>query len=263
MRNRRPVYWVVLACSVLVLVTAVLLHLTYRPPADFGDAALERALAPVTPAGAGPGAADSGDGPVRSDPALPTPTRQSPERPTPVPDGAYAGDVPVVPADARRPAQAAAEQVPAPVGLEIPSLDVGVDVVPVGVDEEGLMEIPESGQDVGWYRFGPSPGAERGSAVLASHVNTRAQGAGVLARLGELDAGDTVTVTLEDGTVADYAVTDRRTVRKSELDERALFDRTGPAGLALVTCGGPWQRERSSYRDNVVVLAEPVAAPAS
>lgn len=255
MRNRPPVWWAVLTGSALVLVTAVALLLTSRAPADFGHATLEQAAGP-----AGRSEERVAAAPAPMDAA---PTTPAPPTTAPAPAADRAATVPVVPAEARRPARATAAPVSRPVGLGIPALDVAVDVVPVGVDPDGLMEIPESGQDVGWYRFGPSPGAERGSAVLASHVNTRAQGAGVLARLGELDPGDSVMVTLEDGTVVDYAVTDRRTVRKSELDERALFDRAGPAGLALVTCGGPWQQERSSYRDNVVVLAEPVTAASS
>lgn len=152
-----------------------------------------------------------------------------------------------------------AEPVVPPVVLAVPALGLEVPVRPVGVDDEGLMEIPASGRQVGWYRFGSAPGAEAGHSVLASHVNTAAEGEGVLAGLGALGPGDTVAVTLEDGTTVDYAVTDRRTVRKLDLDEDTLFDRSGPHRLALVTCGGPWIEKRSRYRDNVIVLAEPVA----
>jgi sortase (surface protein transpeptidase) len=238
---RRTLWWTVLVGGALLVVTAVVLAVGTRPPADFGESAVERRA----------------DASASTSPA-PTPApydvrgTTAPQRP---------GTVPVVPAEARRAARATAEQPVAPVRLRIPTLDVGADVVPVGVDDEGLMEIPASGQEVGWYRFGPAPGATAGSTVLASHVNTRAEGDGVLARLGDLREGDTVVVTLQDGTEVDYTVTGRRTVDKTELDGGALFDRAGPARLAIVTCGGPWQEERSSYRDNVVVLAEPVLPP--
>jgi hypothetical protein len=39
----------------------------------------------------------------------------------------------------------------------------------------------------------------------------------------------------------------------------ALFRRDGPPRLTLVTCGGPFLPEVGGYRDNVVVVAEPVS----
>lgn len=234
MRSSRATWWPVLGGSLLLVVVALSLVLAdtssepgIRPADDFG----------VT------GSASA--------------QRAEPPTPTVFP---RARTVPVVPADARRPAtlSAASTDTRTPVRVAIPAVDVDVAVVPVGVDPEGLMEIPASGQQVGWYRHGPAPGDERGSAVLASHVNTRAEGAGVLAALGDLDAGDVVTVSMDDGQTLEFVVTERRTVAKTELDTAALFARTGPARLALVTCGGPWLEESSSYRDNIIVLAEPV-----
>ena len=37
-----------------------------------------------------------------------------------------------------------------------------------------------------------------------------------------------------------------------------LFARDGPPRLTLITCGGPFLPEYLSYRDNVVVVAEPL-----
>ena len=45
-----------------------------------------------------------------------------------------------------------------PVGLRIPSLGIDAPVRAVGVDADGEMEVPAA-TDVGWYRFGPAPGA--------------------------------------------------------------------------------------------------------
>lgn len=39
---------------------------------------------------------------------------------------------------------------------------------------------------------------------------------------------------------------------------RSLFTRTGPPRLAVISCGGTFDRAKRSYRDNVVVIAEPV-----
>lgn len=230
--DRRPLWWAVLTGSAVLVAVAVLLAVGGRPGDDFGGTALEQSPEPTRTA---------------------RPTDPAPSAPAESP-----ATVPVVPAEARRAAVPTTGPVVPPVSIAIPVLGIDVPVRPVGVDDEGLMEIPTSGQEVGWYRFGPAPGADTGSSVLASHVNTRAEGEGVLARLGDLGPGDTVTVALEDGSTVDYAVTERRTVPKLDLDEAALFDRSGPHRLALVTCGGPWLEERSSYRDNVIVTAVPL-----
>ena len=247
---RRPLWWAVLIGGFVLLVASVGLALSAQGGPDFGESSLQTPE-PVETAVAGPAPvpAENTAGPTTEpEPAPPEPT-------------AAQRTVPLVPTEARRPAVASdTSDTAVPVALRIPSVDIVVDVVPVGVDQDGQMEIPDSGFDVGWYRYGAVPGQDEGSAVLASHVDTLAEGKGVLARLPDLRAGDVVSVTLDDGTVVDYEVTGRRTVPKAELDAQALFDRSGPARLQLVTCGGPWQPERSSYRDNVIVTAEPVSA---
>lgn len=151
----------------------------------------------------------------------------------------------------------AGDETPRPTRVTIPALQIQVEVDPVGVRADGQMEIPDRGDRVGWYRFGAHPGADRGSAVLASHVNTSEDGPGVLAEIGDLAVGYEVVVDTTAGEVR-YAVTARRTVAKSELDTRALFDRDGTARLVLVTCGGPWVPQDGAYRDNVLVEATPL-----
>jgi hypothetical protein len=157
--------------------------------------------------------------------------------------------------NARLDAAAPAAVVP-PTGIRIPSLDVDATVVPVGVEADGQMEVPADVREVGWYRFGPVPG-DPGSAVLAGHVDSRAQGLGVFAALRDLAAGAEVEVVAADGTVTAWVVTARRTIAKPELPVDELFRRDGPPRLVLVTCGGEFDRGASSYRDNVVVTLEP------
>jgi len=120
------------------------------------------------------------------------------------------------------------------------------------------MELPEDVDRVGWYRFGPAPGAG-GSAVLAGHVDERDQGLGVLAALRATPIGAEVLVTDAAGAVTRWRVVSRETVQKQALPLDRLFTRDGPPRLVLVTCGGPFLPELGSYRDNLVVVAEPAA----
>lgn len=149
---------------------------------------------------------------------------------------------------------------PQPVGLRIGSLDVDAPVDPYGVVAgTGQMDVPDNATDVAWYRFGPSPG-ERGSAVLAAHVDLAGEGPGVFSGLRELAAGDLVHVAYDDGTEQAFRVIARTVYEKDELPTDVLFAKDGPPVLTLITCGGAFSRADRQYDSNVVVYAVPVAA---
>ena len=46
-------------------------------------------------------------------------------------------------------------------------------------------------------------------------------------------------------------------ITKQVLSVERIFARDGAPRLTLITCGGPFLPEYRSYRDNVVVVAEP------
>ncbi len=140
-----------------------------------------------------------------------------------------------------------------PSQVEIPSLDATLPVVPVGVDEDEVMSIPEDPSTAGWYRFGPRPTSPSGASVLAAHSDT-AGGTGPFSRLDHLEQGDRIRLTVGDELLV-YDVTRVDHHAKKVLDLDALFSRTGPPRLHLVSCGGEWDAASRSYEDNVVVVA--------
>jgi LPXTG-site transpeptidase (sortase) family protein len=118
--------------------------------------------------------------------------------------------------------------------------------------------VPQDVNTVGWYRFGSGPGSAAGSSVLSGHVDDRVQGRGAFFELVDLAEGDPVEVTLDDGTVVGYRVVRVERVDKSALPVERVFARDGAPRLTLVTCGGEFDPAARSYRENVVVTAEPV-----
>jgi sortase (surface protein transpeptidase) len=134
---------------------------------------------------------------------------------------------------------------------------VALPVQPVGVGESGAMALPARPDVAGWYRFGPAPGAPRGTAVLAGHVDSRRYGLGPLVALQRLRAGAEVRVRLDTGRTLRYEVTRVETVPKTRLDLRAVFRRDGAPRLVLITCGGTFDRAAGRYESNVVVTAVP------
>ena len=146
---------------------------------------------------------------------------------------------------------------PRPVRLSIEAVDVvDAPVIDVGVLPDGDMEIPGA-REVGWYRFGPSPG-EEGSAVLAAHIAFNGVD-GVFRRLDRLQPGALVEVWFEDETVKTFEVLRLEQYEKSRLPVDDLFSETGEPRLTLITCGGDFNRSLRSYTDNVVAVAKPVS----
>jgi len=143
---------------------------------------------------------------------------------------------------------------PRPVGLTIGAIGVRAPIVPVGVEAgSSRVQVPSDVHVVGWYRFGPPPGAG-GSAVLLGHVDSWTQGPGVFFRLRELEPADVIWVTFANGSESSFRVVARRSYPKSGLPGR-LFEREGPSFLTLVTCGGSFDQATRRYSDNVVVFA--------
>ncbi|WP_053063623.1 class F sortase [Nocardiopsis sp. RV163] len=137
-------------------------------------------------------------------------------------------------------------------------LGLSAPVDPVGVDDDSQVEVPSDITRVGWYRFGPGAGATSGSAVLVGHVDSAEQGRGALWPLGGADVDDVVEVELSDGTAHAYRIVARELIDKEELPTEEIFARRGPHRLTLVTCGGEFDPENTSYSHNIVVTAVPL-----
>lgn len=222
MTVRRRGALVAVAAGTAALAAASVAY-TFRPTEDVGADAVT-ALATPTPTGTGTG---TGTG------SLP---------PVPVTNG----ELPV-----------RTERVP-PVRMHIPTIGVTATVIAVGIDPRtGEFEVPPSVNRIGWYRFGPGLEARAGSVVIAGHVDSSTQGSGAFFRLPELDQGDTLTVTGNDGVERSYRVIAREQYRKTKIPLERYFARDGSHRLTLITCGGPFDAQARQYRDNLVVTAVP------
>lgn len=142
-----------------------------------------------------------------------------------------------------------------PVRLELPQVGIDAAIDAVGVDPDGTMTVPEQVSRVGWYRYGPAPGDDVGSAVIAGHVDSHELGPGAFFPLSRVEPGAEITVTLSDGSTVVYDVTGRERIDKEALPTDDIFRRSGPGVLTLVTCGGAFDSDRFHYEDNIVVVA--------
>jgi hypothetical protein len=230
-RLGRSTWWAVAAAAVAGLLASLVLATGVDDPPEVvqvrGDAAVS--------------APDPGSPPVQGGGA----------RATPDPDGS---PTTVGRADASLGAHAVRRTRP-PTRLRVPALGLDAAVRPVGVGEERQMRLPDDPRVLGWYRFGAGPG-DRGSVVLAGHVDSRRFGVGPLADLQSIGVGDLIEVaTGPDGTRS------YRVDSIERFDRQALpadvFARTGPERLRLVTCTAPYLPEAGGYQQNLVVTAVP------
>ena len=147
-----------------------------------------------------------------------------------------------------------------PVSVEVPAAGIAVSVVPVGVQPDGFMELPADVKIAGWYQYGADPLSETGTTVISAHVDSIEYGLGPFAGLKGLAAGTEIIVTTTTGDQVRYAIESVISVRKDELPLAEVFDRAGAPRLMLITCGGQFDYTASSYSDNIVVVAVPVAS---
>jgi LPXTG-site transpeptidase (sortase) family protein len=192
--------------------------------------------------------------------------------------GRVVGPAPVVPADGTSgggrsrvgpapavPTASVGRELPARPAIFVPTLVVLPDgtaapVVPVGLHPDGALVIPDDVRTVGWWTGGSEAGEAFGTVVVAGHVDSAAQGVGVFAALRRLDPGQVVELQGDDHRLR-YRITSVTQVPQAELSARAgIFSVDGEPRLVLITCGGPFDRERHRYQDNLVVVATPVVA---
>lgn len=148
-----------------------------------------------------------------------------------------------------------ARSVNPPVRLVVDALRADLAVDAVGIDGNGDMELPPDAARAGWYRFGPTPGADAGATVIAAHSGSQATPRGPLRHLGDLSPGESIDITRADGTTLRYVVESAHLAPKTTIDLTEHFRREGEHRLVLITCAGTWAEDQRSYSDNAVVTA--------
>jgi hypothetical protein len=143
-----------------------------------------------------------------------------------------------------------------PTAISIPRIEVQADIMALGTDPDGTVQVPplDQAMKAGWYSPGPSPG-ETGNAVIVGHVDSAKLGPAVFFRLGALVKGDTIRVARKDGTTATFTVDAVKSYPKTDFPTDLVYGPSDRPGLRVVTCGGAFDRDARSYVDNVIVFA--------
>jgi hypothetical protein len=143
-----------------------------------------------------------------------------------------------------------------PVSVDIPAIGVHSKLMHLGVNSDGTIQVPPLRTRAGeaaWYKYSATPGAI-GTSVIEGHVDNY-QGPAVFFRLGALNPGDRIDVTLADGITAVFRVTGVRQYAKSRFPAKTIYDAAGFAALHLITCGGAFDYSTGHYLSSTVVFA--------
>lgn len=153
-------------------------------------------------------------------------------------------------------AQAAVTSAASPVRLSIPALDINAPIREVGLNANGAMSAPSKYSEVAWYRKGTVPG-NKGSAVLAGHLDNGLGLSGVFKNLKDIEEGDEIFVKDSRGDLRKFIVVDIRAFDYDDVDGNMIFaPEAGRSLLRLVTCGGKWLPEKKTYDRRLVATAE-------
>ncbi|MFI7387736.1 class F sortase [Streptomyces sp. NPDC049813] len=142
-----------------------------------------------------------------------------------------------------------------PERVTIASIGVDSALLPLGLNEDGTVEVPpaDKGMTAGWYTGNPAPG-ERGAAVIIGHNDTR-YGRAVFHDLRTLRTGADIAVRDTAGATTHFTVTATETVAKKAFPTRKVYGATTTRALRLITCDGTYDAQGHPV-DNLIVYAE-------
>ena len=145
-----------------------------------------------------------------------------------------------------------------PVRVEVPSIGVDSNLMDLGLQADGSLQVPPGGFPAGWYTGAPTPG-ELGPAIIVGHVDWAGK-AGVFYRLRSLKAGALVNVLRADGSKAVFMVSSIAEYKKDGFPTDKVYGNTTNAALRLITCGGVFNSKIHHYEDDIVAYAELVSS---
>lgn len=142
-----------------------------------------------------------------------------------------------------------------PKHITIHSLDISACITVVGVNRKGNIGSPASIKNASWYNKSSSPVDNVGSTLVVGHVGTDKY-PGLFAQLYKISKRADIVLTMGDGKIYTYLVTDIKDIDSNKLDMGPYLSRSGSARvLHLITCTGDYNARTHSYTHRLIVTA--------
>ena len=122
-------------------------------------------------------------------------------------------------------------------------------VMSVGVNSKGQMLTPRSIYDAAWYNKSAKPGTG-GTAIFDGHSGVGGS-KGIFGRLGELTAGDEITIEMGNGAIYTYRVYDNFVVSLDDANKKMSMLQVSPVegqeSISIITCTGEYSLKQKTY----------------
>lgn len=148
-----------------------------------------------------------------------------------------------------------------PVAIQIPVAAVDAQVETNEI-VDGVMQDPTGPWVISWYKESPKLG-QVGNILMAGHLDYWDVGPAVLYNINNLNQGDTISITGEDGKVYTYEIDWRENFATANAPLDKIVGPTDNESLTIITCGGPFDYANGVYLERTVVRAHRVETPAS
>lgn len=147
----------------------------------------------------------------------------------------------------------------APRFLTVPGLRVEIKrIIPVGFDDNQVLQLPSNINDIGWYNKSGTPGSNKVIVMTAHGSGIRSSGP--LANAAVLQAGDIIRIERGDGDIFTYKIVDVTTYGVEEFNSKISVSLGTPVvkdieGVNIIITTGKWVPLFGTYDTRTLMRA--------
>jgi len=130
-------------------------------------------------------------------------------------------------------------------------------MIPVGLQNKRIIDIPEDISKVGWYKYGAAPGSTGGSSVIVGHRDGISPEPGAFYYLDKVKIGDSIIIDQSNYSISTYKVSKILEIDKKKFYTVAngIFSTKGRSRVNLISCIGPYHEKWGGYKRNIIITA--------
>ena len=141
----------------------------------------------------------------------------------------------------------------APTHLYFPNQKLDMEVLPVGLNEDGSMGTLDTHDQAAWYEPGPAPGDD-GNALINGHKSWKKQ-KGYFSVLPDMQVGDPIVFLHENGEVRVFYVVSANIYPLDAVPEDVMY-LGGERRVTLITCEGDFDRSIGTSVNRCIVICK-------
>lgn len=143
-----------------------------------------------------------------------------------------------------------------PISIKVENTNIDLDIVELGLEDDGQLQNPSEWDLAGWYRNSAKPD-QHGNMIINAHYDNSYGGPAGFWELKKVSVGDRVMIKDALGKVYSYQVTNTFYLDINDPKRLEIFENDeSTKELTLITCGGVWDSIAGTYNKRLVVKAQ-------